>query len=227
MELIQWLIILCLAGWIAWLHRGRQEIKSLSWLKDLQSDDLVTRSDLDQYHLRVIQMSQAQRDHLNTRLDEITRIQDLTGSNARIPPPNLSESLNFPYPSLPVVEVNEDPPYVGIETGAGSYESLSANKVTAATLGGLTEEIKGVGSGESCHQTPIVTPLLDTPSRTISLFQAGKSIDQIAQEMRIGRQEVQLLIRMAQNQQPAYLSSRDHPPTSSSVSRSPASTREG
>lgn len=39
----------------------------------------------------------------------------------------------------------------------------------------------------------------DPAARAIALFQSGLSVEQIAQELRIGRQEAQLLIRMARH----------------------------
>ena len=56
---------------MAFLWRERHENQVPPWLRDLQQDDWITRAELDQYHLQIIQMSQAQRELKNARFQEL------------------------------------------------------------------------------------------------------------------------------------------------------------
>jgi len=184
LELIQWILVLALGGVVAFLWKDRRENRVPPWLRDMQQDDWVTRAQLDQYHLHVIQMSQAQRELINARFDELSKHSLEPGdaqSTSVIPPAFTDETVTqeitpaIAAPSAPAVEPPAAQPSSPLGAGGCQPFPVSENE----PLG------------------------LDAPSRAISLFHEGKSIDQIAQELRIGRQEAQLLIRMAQHKPPS------------------------
>ena len=164
---------------MVFLWKERRENRVPPWIRDFQQDDWITRDEFDQYHLHVIQMSQAQRELLNTRLDEISK-QTESHVETREAFPILADTLKEVVPSQPEVEPAAQDPEKVNQTKPGEPPP---------------KEETGQTSPEGGNE-----PLgMDAPSRAISLFREGRTIDQIAQELRIGRQEAQLLIRMAQH----------------------------
>lgn len=166
---------------VAFLWKERHDNRIPPWILDLQQDDWVTRAELDQYHLRVIQMSQAQRELINTRFNELSK-----------PSGHPLHTMDTPLDSTAAVEVAVPPP-------------PEPEPVPATLTASITEDVLPEASSP-VEDNPPPSPAMDSeplgqdaPSRAISLFREGKTIDQIAQELRIGKQEAQLLIRMAQH----------------------------
>ncbi len=167
--------MLVLGAAVAYLWKERRENRVPPWILDLQQDDWVTRAELDQYHLRVIQMSQAQRELINTRFNELSKPL-AAEAPPEVPPAFVEEVVQQqrePTPPAPEVVIEE--------------ENLPAHSpgVEVDQLQSPIAESEPIGQ--------------DAPSRALFLFREGKTIDQIAQELRIGKQEAQLLIRMAQH----------------------------
>lgn len=164
---------------MAFLWKERRENRIPPWVRDFQQDDWITRAEFDQYHLHVIQMSQAQRELLNSRLDEI------------------SKKTNHHEDSQGVLQVCADS--MGESVAVQSGVDPTAQAISEADPA-MTPVISPAEGSDGSHSEPGEEILgADAPSRAISLFREGKTIDQIAQELRIGRQEAQLLIRMAQH----------------------------
>lgn len=164
---------------MAFLWKERRENRVPPWIRDYQQDDWITRDEFDQYHLHVIQMSQAQRELLNTRLDEISKQME-NHEDTRVVLPVPTDLINELVPPQPEVE-----------PAVQDLEKVNQTKPEEPP----PMDESGQTSLEVGHE-----PLgVDAPSRAISLFREGRTIDQIAQELRIGRQEAQLLIRMAQH----------------------------
>jgi hypothetical protein len=185
LELIQWLVLSVLAGAVGWMFRQNRMNRPPAWLRDLDSEEMVTQRDLDQYHLRVIQMSQAQRELMQAKFEEIERSRPISPVAHLAPEPLHSA----PVESIPPAETAPIP--------TGGFPP--AQPCLQAEDEGLSSEHEEMASA-----TP-PAPVIDggDPSgRAIALFREGKSIDQIAQELRIGRQEAQLLIRMAHHKSP-------------------------
>jgi hypothetical protein len=160
LEFIQWVILFLLGAAVGYLVRSQRHPDLPAWVRDIDPDELVTKAELDQYHHQVIQMSQAQRDLIQARFEELARV-----PAAEVHPEPI------PVPAPPSVKAFVDP-------GISMVEELPAIAIPAIQEGALS----------------------DPASKAIALFLEGRTIDQIAQELRIGRQEAQLLIRMGRPQ---------------------------
>lgn len=189
LELLQWIVIVLMGVALGVLLKERHEARLPHWLKDLQQEDLVSRSEFDQYHHRVIQMSQVQKDYFHLRIEE------------------LSQSMAAGTPSQPPIvneEIMPEPPR--------EERPVSSRSVSESAQGTLPVEVamewetESPGGSREISLQPATLDILpdemDPAKRAIDLFREGKTIEQIAQELRIGRQEAQLLIRMAQFKSP-------------------------
>lgn len=189
LELLQWIVIVLMGVALGVLLKERHEARLPHWLKDLQQEDLVSRSEFDQYHHRVIQMSQVQKDYFHLRIEE------------------LSQSMAAGTPSqLPIVNevIMPEPPR---EERPVSSRSVSESAQSTLPVEVAMEwETEAPGGSREISLQPATLDILpdemDPAKRAIDLFREGKTIEQIAQELRIGRQEAQLLIRMAQFKSP-------------------------
>jgi hypothetical protein len=179
-DVLQWLMIALLTGLVGWLLYDRYYHRIPDWLQELDRDDILSRSELDQYHLYVIQTAQTQREMIESRLAQYQQ-----------------KSMRMDESPLPVIEREESIP---ISDGASetipfplSPPENFSNPTPLPDL--LVVNLPDLG----------VDPLsLDPANRALLLWNEGRNYDQIAQELRIGRQEAQLLIRMAQRR-PATL----------------------
>lgn len=177
LDFLHWTLTLALALAAGCLWRELRARRPPEWLLDLDQEDLVTRAELEQFHLRVVQLSRTQRDLLQAKLEETFRMT-----------PRDPEQESAHCPSEPPVPLPQTP---GSHQDPPSQTSVSAPILPSV---GLAPD----PSPATCFEVEESMEALGDPTtRALSLFREGKTIDQIAQELRIGRQEAQLLIRMA------------------------------
>lgn len=184
-ELLQWILIIVLASAVVYLYRDIRRRTIPDWLGEMDSEDLLTRADFDQYHHRVIQISHVQRDLVQAKIDELTRSisQPTTPSMTPTPAPKGGTEVG-------PIEMKSEAPFVN------GRDHLEREKPMPL----FAETVTSVSAPAACEPAP--SPAyedFDPASRAMGLFRDGLNIDQIAQELRIGRQEAQLLIRMARH----------------------------
>jgi hypothetical protein len=194
LEFLQWVFLFALGGAVGWLVRERQTASIPEWLLDLREEDLVTHADLDRYHLRVVQLSQTQKDLIQTRTAEafarLERIENQRGgSGAKVPPCNtpLPEGGLFESPPnvAPVIESFQNPLF----PEADDEDREEEPQTCAPTV----EETSPTKSVEETVPLESLPPL----EQVVRLSGEGRSVEEIAQNLRMGRQEVQLLLQMA------------------------------
>ncbi|MBK7497247.1 MAG: hypothetical protein IPI28_18295 [Candidatus Omnitrophica bacterium] len=189
LELVTWTSRGLLGGALGWLLRERHDSRLPCWLRDLQQEDLVSRSEFDQYHHRVIQMSQVQKDYFHSKIEEL--LQSLKSENAPEPPLEEQMEQQAPIPLAQPAPTERHP-----ESKQESIPPPAAEEWEVEPA--VENDIRCLRSGNGDAPPGEIDPA----RRAIELYREGKTIDQIAQEMRIGRQEAQLLIRMAQFKSP-------------------------
>lgn len=146
------------------------------WLAGIDEEDLVRQADLDQYHHRVVQLSHAQRDLLTKRIEDLEdRLREF-------------EKPAGPSPSLPA----------RVEIGESSSAPLDRTPHPTDSRDSIAEEPAAQPPGESVSQE-VPTDPFDSTARVLQLWREGRPVDEIARDLRMGRQEVQLLIEMSRH----------------------------
>ena len=156
---------------------------------ETDEEDLVRQADLDQYHHRVVQLSHAQRDLLQKKIEQLeTRIREIESAkpNPHSTPSDRGflESPLTPSPSIMSSDLEHSR-----EKQVETPVLISPHSETDST------EI------ESSTVEPSGSPseMNDSTERVMQMWQSGKSAEEIARELRMGRQEVQLLIEMSRH----------------------------
>lgn len=224
MESLQWIVLLAMGGLLGYFWRRRREERVPAWLLRLHEEELVTRDMLDRYHHRVLQISQLQKDLIHSKSEELQKnidalsrqLQTVATSPAYHPVTNTQPE---PNPSPPAQERLEHvaveppqfqetfvpdltPPEVFAPSKPSAHSKVVAPPIPPSNYG-QTSMAKGLqalleSGEEAAAPVPVDAPgcTPDLPGQAWQLWLDGCDQDQIAQKLRIGRQEVQLLIRM-------------------------------
>ncbi len=195
LEIIQWTLLVLLGGMVGWLWKSRSVKESPDWVSGIDEDDLVMQNDLDQYHHRVVQLSHAQRDLLLKKIATLeTRLKKVQS------PP----MVRGPLPSQePIIEKPLDPPGKeldlggmdqGPETPAMQPLVKTVSEVTKTLAADLTVPLE-----KEIEVYSDASHTVDPTERILQLWRDGQTAEQIARELRMGRQEVQLLIEMSRH----------------------------
>ena len=226
-DFIQWLLLIVLSLTVGWLFSRRRGRELPSWIEDLHEEDIVTREELDRYHHHVIQMSHAQRDLFSARLEEFARRESLPQeqlqperSEAEYPPSPFDEKPVEPppiestqvdsitdeqaltLPEEPRIDVPENVVAVGpswVPKIENSEPDIDVSKQAVAVRPSWVPRIE-TSEPEIQVETsapPLTNKSTGPGSRAVELWNEGWPIDRIATELRIGRQEADLLVRMA------------------------------
>ncbi len=179
LDFLHWILTLVLAVVAGLLWRELRAKRLPQWLLELDQEDLVTREELDHFHLRVVQLSRTQRDLLQAQLEETFRARSNETGEAEF---SVSEGGLDALGSAPIIPA---------QAAAEAVLSAPLPSPSEPSPGSVPDTISDP-EGE-----PAWGSASDPTTRALNLFRAGRTIEQIAQELRIGRQEAQLLIRMA------------------------------
>ena len=202
-ELLQWLILIVLGVAIGALSRRRGGDRLPEWLRDASQDEFVTQSELDRYHHRVLHLFQTQRELVEAKIDGLAKPRKGLGTAARGDATRGSEPESTRQ-QTPEPVPDEESRASDSEKGAPPAEIPSAEEMDAAhqepspAWGRVLQDepTKEV----SFQARPPCPPQVESPSsatRVLSMWTEGRSIDEIARELRMGRQEVQLLVEMS------------------------------
>ena len=176
-------ILSLLVGAVVFLLIDRRRINAS--LEEKDREGIVTQAELDSYHHRVVQLYQTQRDwsrgkfeeadHRLRRLEKASREEPMEG----IAPPPVSD----PKPvdeTDPAFEIPRCEILPSAEPSLPSTSTPDQRPFEAVS--------ETVGETES---------FATAEEKVLKAWTSGLSIDQIAQELRMGRQEVQLLIQVS------------------------------
>lgn len=154
------------------------------WLAGLDEEDMVRQADLDQYHHRVVQLSHAQRDLLTKRIETIeVRLREIETPASQ---PPARPVILPPSPSSVTDEV---------ETPAAQENSV---RVPPSDVQPDMEAAVAQATSDPAPQEAPSDPF-DSTARVLQLWREGRPVDEIARDLRMGRQEVQLLIEMSRH----------------------------
>ncbi|MCA9432975.1 MAG: hypothetical protein KC940_20830 [Candidatus Omnitrophica bacterium] len=200
LEIIQWIAVGLLGGCVGWLWRDRLLHRSPAWLREVAEEDLVRQSDLDQYHHRVVQLSHTQRDLLLKKIESLdTRLAQLQKQRAGDEPSLLSSNRSqAPNKSAPEPSPNIKEPM----TPAPSMEPLRMAETAPEVEEPVVEETVETEEETMSVFEPVSDQdqtSFDPTSRVLRMWNDGKRAEEIARELRMGRQEVQLLIEMSRH----------------------------
>lgn len=146
------------------------------WLAGLDEEDMVRQADLDQYHHRVVQLSHAQRDLLTKRIENLEgRLREFERQAASFP--SSPVKLDIGETPTPLLDRAPDPTVVCESIAEEPAAQPPPNPVSQA---GPTDPF-------------------DSTARVLHLWREGRPVDEIARDLRMGRQEVQLLIEMSRH----------------------------
>ena len=202
LELLQWILLIFLGIGIGWLLWRRREERLPEWIHEFSREEFVTRSELDRYHHRVIQLCQTNRDLIHTRFEEISQRLGASGScredvSSRSVEQHHTEEV--PFETIPQKEI-ADALFMG--TASSEIPSPEAKTPPPEPVPPQECAIEEVPLPED-NPSPTGDPVVrgdvgsNPASDVIRSWQEGMSVDQIARELRMGRQEVQLLIQMS------------------------------
>lgn len=180
-EFIQSIAIVMLSGVVIWLWKSRPNFAVPGWLTETDEDDLVKQADLDQYHHRVVQLSHVQRDLLLKKIESLEgRIREFESSGKSWDP------------------ITDSPPPPVTKSEAPRPRATEISEKVLDPAGGDSEVTEAVFTEEDVFRSD--SPIAGDPSvRVLRLWREGKPSDEIAKELRMGRQEVQLLIEMSRH----------------------------
>ena len=105
-EILQWIFLLGLGGIVGWFWKERSHHSAApSWMTEIEEGDWVTQADLDQYHLRVVQLSHAQRDLLLRKIEVLENRMKVAPDRIEPIRADSSRDLDTPrvIPPIPVV----------------------------------------------------------------------------------------------------------------------------
>lgn len=176
LEILQWLLLLGLGVCAGWFWRDRSLNRPPDWLAGIDEEDLVRQADLDQYHHRVVQLSHAQRDLLTKRIEDLEgRLREFERPAASFP--SSPVKLDIGETPAPLLDRAPDPPV--------ACESTAETPAAQPTPEPVSQEAP--------------TDPFDSTARVLRLWREGRPVDEIARDLRMGRQEVQLLIEMSRH----------------------------
>jgi len=196
LELLQWLAILLLGVLVGLFFKNRQEDRLPRWLRDICEDDIVTQSDLDRYHHRVVQLAQTQRELIDARTDEILHRVEI-----------LEKAGKAPVETAPMDARLEEPPRDTAPSGLPNGEGFPPPEVCLGVEKDPSPALETVAPDPWEPESPEASPEAfdrDKPegdrfNRVMRAWDEGLSVDRIARDLRMGRQEVQLLIQMGRS----------------------------
>lgn len=181
LQILNVIVLLALIGAVLYLLYDRRKTRAA--FEELGRGEMVTQAELDSYHHRVVHLYQTQRDWCRGRFEEtehrIRSLENWSKAEPAKPPPSVPD----PKPSA--------------ETEAPIQTSPIENLSTAETLAPPLSPPKPVNPPPMIEAAPEPDSFDAAEEKVWKAWESGRSIDQIAQDLRMGRQEVQLLIQVS------------------------------
>ena len=190
LEIANILILGLLSAAGVWLVYDRRRLRRS--IEDYNREDLVDRTELDSYHHRVVQLYQTQRDWCRGKFEESDHRLGALEDKSRVDRVELAPSSNpRGEPSQRKEGIPEEDP--SATEGTVELERISLQPTGKAIPNPPIETAPETESFSSAEE------------KVLEAWAAGGSIDEIAQELRMGRQEVQLLIQVSRKRPMGHL----------------------
>lgn len=183
LQILNLITLLALSAAVLFLWYDRRKTRAA--IEEAERGDVVTQAELDSYHHRVVHLYQTQRDWCRGKFEETDyRIRSLENSPER--------GRTQSSPSNPAAVSSNEPeskPLNSFPENGPTVEPPEENFAPAPS-----PEPEPLGESE-----PSSASFDSAEEKVWKAWESGRSIDQIAQELRMGRQEVQLLIQVSRH----------------------------